>query len=927
MVPPVRRIILVVLLVTFIGSTRAARAEETEPARPLAPAMTGDTGIMRVYSARTGNVGYWDLGGHAAWFQQRGFVHRTEFGAMQDDYNEFVAGTGSISWAAAKWLELWASSQVRSNYNSNGVEEGTGFERNLEQANGALDLGAKLSVGLGKQGPVWLALKVGTLSPPNVDQVQFSTKTFGAQAHGIATLDFTERGLPFRMHGNLGYIVDRSGVLRLAGEDPARTFALNLHDRNRIAYGVGVEVPFRLFTPFLEVSGAKPTGVDIADSPGFLTGGLRVTPVRGLNLDIAGDFGLTSSLVDGLPATPQRQLVVGASYAFASRAVHLQQISNEDEFPDAAKERIAALEAEVAAERLRAEEAKSEADLAGAALEDRGAELDALQTRIIELQARLLALGDGNAKNGGDAAARAMAASKKARAAMARGNAGEARAAMLELEAAVKDAEKAAALAAKSGNSEAAKEAQEAANLARKVADLTRRALDDANAALVGPEVMSAWKIARDEAQKADDLRRRLGDAQPVTAVSEATQSTASEVMKAASAGERGDLVTAEGLVVTAEKEASAAQSAAQALKSSANTPEIATQARRSEITSGQARKAAAAARAALENARRIAARGAGASGTFVVDAGAPGSGQSPFRGLVLDATSFAPLGDAVVSFPDTNLSRILADKDSGFFRSFPFPPGTVTVSVTKPGYETLLQTVTVRGANDDVVRFPLRKEGAGTTIAANTPGLLKGTIVDESGKPVKGTLYFPDAPFAKKEFPTNGSFSMKVPPGLYQVEVKADNMLLQGRRVSIGPGETVVYDTILRPIPKVRQAETTGSKISLRGVINFGFNSDVIQKDSFGILDEVADIILSHPEYRLIRIEGHTDDVGGAPYNLSLSDRRARAVMNYLLNKGVGPERLQPIGWGKAKPLAEGSDEAARALNRRVEFNVRAQN
>lgn len=811
------RIAFVVLL-AILGTAGTATAEETEPARPLAPAMTGDTGILRVYSARTGNVGYWDLGGHAAWFQQRGFVHRTEFGAMRDDYNEFVAGQGSISWAATRWLELWASSQVRSNYNSDADVEVTpgsgGFERNLEQANGALDLGGKLSVGLGKQGPVWLALKLGTLSPPNVDQVQFSTKTFGAQAHGIVTLDFTERGLPFRMHGNLGYIVDRSGVLRRPGEDPARTFALNLHDRNRIAYGVGVEAPFRLFTPFLEISGAKPTDVDIADSPGFLTGGLRVTPVRGLNLDIAGDIGLTSSVIDGLPATPQRQLVVGASYAFASRAVHISQISTSDEFPDAAKERIAALEAEVAAEKQRAEEARAEAELAGAALEDSGT---------------------------------------------------------------------------------------------------------------ATAELLAAWKIAREEAQKADDLRRRLGDAPPVTAVSASTGAAAAKVLDAATAGEGGDITSAEELVANADREASAAQAAAQAVRAAASTPEGATHARRSEITSGQARKAAAAAKAALDASRKIIARGGSAGGTLVIDNAA--AAQSPFRGLVLDATSFAPLGDAVVSFPDTNLSRILADKDSGFFRSFPFPPGTITVAVTKPGYETLLQSVTIKGASDEVVRFPLRKEGGSSTVAANTPGVLKGTIVDESGKPVKGTLYFPDAPFAKKEFPTGGSFSMKMPPGLYQVEVKAENMLLQGRRVSIGPGETVVYDTVLRPIPKVRQAETTGSKISLRGVINFGFNSDVIQKDSFGILDEVADIILSHPEYRLIRIEGHTDDVGGAPYNLSLSDRRARAVMNYLLNKGVGPERLQPIGWGKAKPLAEGSDEAARALNRRVEFNVRAQN
>src|SRR5205085_3065687 len=68
----------------------------------------------------------------------------------------------------------------------------------------------------------------------------------------------------------------------------------------------------------------------------------------------------------------------------------------------------------------------------------------------------------------------------------------------------------------------------------------------------------------------------------------------------------------------------------------------------------------------------------------------------SGFRGLVLDADTFTPIGDAIVSFPDTNLSRILADATSGFFRSYTFPPSTISVSVTRTGYGTLLQSVTV---------------------------------------------------------------------------------------------------------------------------------------------------------------------------------------------------------------------------------------
>jgi outer membrane protein OmpA-like peptidoglycan-associated protein len=892
--------LLTLAIVATLGIAATASATELDPDRPLAPAFSGDTGVIRVYSARTGVVGYWDIGGHSLYFQQKGFT-KTDTGAQ--DYNEFAGAIGSISWAPFTWLEFSGASIIRENYNSTETPK-------EDTANGAITAGLKLSAPLtGATGPLWVAVKAGTQTPPNVDKIQLRGDTFGFFGAGIITTDFTERGFPFRMHLNGGYVVDHSAKLIVPGQSAARTFALDLSNRNRVTYGGAMELPFKYATPFVEVWGAKPTDVSLSDSPGYFTPGIRVTPVDGLALDLAFDMGIsgTKKAINGsatsnpltgplpiVPITPQRQLILGASYSFASTKVHERQFQEQGELPEAARRRIAALEAELDAER---ESSK-----------DAWAELDALEAKVKELAARLKDLGDSNGGAAGDAAMRAVGAARRAHTASGKCSLDDAQAAAAEAEQAAQEAEKSAVATKESGNSESSAKAAEVAALARRVAELTRKAVASAVAALTGPEMQKAWQAARDEAAKGEEYRRKLGNLGSGAApTADATGATDTSVTKASEFALKADLCNAEPAVVDAEKQAALASAAAQAAR---KNPDGQNLVRPTEVTAAQAKKTAAAARAALEKARLIVLRLAGA-----------GAGvDTAFRGIVLDGVSFSPLGDAIVSFPDTNLSRLLADTSSGFFRSFPFPPGAVNVSIAKPGYETLLQSVTIRAGSEDVIRFLLKKEGA---VANSAPGLFKGRILDEKNGTVAGTLVFADAPFQTKEIETNGAFSLKMPPGLYQVDVKATGYLLQGRRVSVGPGETVTYDFILRPVPKERRAETTGSKITLKDVINFGFNSDVIDKSSFSILDEVADIILNHPEYSLIRIEGHTDDVGSAAYNLSLSDRRARSVANYLLGKGVTPERMQPVGWGKAKPVAEGTDDAARALNRRVEFNV----
>lgn len=106
-----------------------------------------------------------------------------------------------------------------------------------------------------------------------------------------------------------------------------------------------------------------------------------------------------------------------------------------------------------------------------------------------------------------------------------------------------------------------------------------------------------------------------------------------------------------------------------------------------------------------------------------------------------------------------------------------------------------------------------------------------------------------------------------------------------------------------------------------IRG-INFEVNSDRITVDSYQVLNEAADVLLRYPDLK-IEVQGHTDSDGSVDFNFELSDRRAAAVVAYLVDRGVPAERLTWMGYGESRPLVENTNDEGKAINRRVEFHV----
>ncbi|MEQ8346129.1 MAG: peptidoglycan-associated lipoprotein Pal [Roseitalea porphyridii] len=98
---------------------------------------------------------------------------------------------------------------------------------------------------------------------------------------------------------------------------------------------------------------------------------------------------------------------------------------------------------------------------------------------------------------------------------------------------------------------------------------------------------------------------------------------------------------------------------------------------------------------------------------------------------------------------------------------------------------------------------------------------------------------------------------------------------------------------------------------------VYFAFDSYAIRPTGTQVLDRQAAWMAQYPQNNLV-IEGHCDDRGTREYNLALGERRANAVRQYLVSKGVAPSRLTTISYGKERPVAFGNNEAAWAQNRR---------
>ena len=137
-----------------------------------------------------------------------------------------------------------------------------------------------------------------------------------------------------------------------------------------------------------------------------------------------------------------------------------------------------------------------------------------------------------------------------------------------------------------------------------------------------------------------------------------------------------------------------------------------------------------------------------------------------------------------------------------------------------------------------------------------------------------------------------------------------SDNFSLKDK----APDSTYEKNIPLQPIE-------VNASVVLRNIF-FDFNKFELKPESQAELDRVIQLLNDNPAVK-IQIAGHTDAVGNAAENLKLSENRAKAVITYLISKGVDAKRLSYKGFGATQPVAENNTEEGRAQNRRTELKV----
>jgi len=109
---------------------------------------------------------------------------------------------------------------------------------------------------------------------------------------------------------------------------------------------------------------------------------------------------------------------------------------------------------------------------------------------------------------------------------------------------------------------------------------------------------------------------------------------------------------------------------------------------------------------------------------------------------------------------------------------------------------------------------------------------------------------------------------------------------------------------------------------VNMPGGVTFDTNSTLLKPGFTSTLDQIAGNLNRYPN-SLVDVYGHTDAVGSDAYNQTLSENRARVVSDYLVSRGVNPQRIRSTGFGKTQPIASNETPEGRAANRRVEIKI----
>ena len=229
--------------------------------------------------------------------------------------------------------------------------------------------------------------------------------------------------------------------------------------------------------------------------------------------------------------------------------------------------------------------------------------------------------------------------------------------------------------------------------------------------------------------------------------------------------------------------------------------------------------------------------------------------------------------------------------------------------------------------AADEKPEFKLQdthtaKEAHGATASKLTPtrteAVMKLVVVDKDKGPIKGVVVFLTGPDKKKYYadPTDSAGYAEV---LVPVGQKYDITFLSLGRRQIAATVPVADEPSQSVKLTLRYKRELAQQPFILAGVNFDTAKATIRPESFPNHDVVVELMV-HKKSARGEISGHTDNVGNAKANKTLSEKRAEACRNYIVSKGIDKKRLDAIGFGDERPIAPNDTDEGRQKNRRIE-------
>lgn len=220
-----------------------------------------------------------------------------------------------------------------------------------------------------------------------------------------------------------------------------------------------------------------------------------------------------------------------------------------------------------------------------------------------------------------------------------------------------------------------------------------------------------------------------------------------------------------------------------------------------------------------------------------------------------------------------------------------------------------------------DIVRVKLLEKEKPNPVVIVTGNVYNA----KTKKPISANLVYQTLPTGTEagngvSHPDDGAFKIVLPYDKnYLIRATADHYFAQSENLKLDSLVKAGYmeihkDLYLMPIE-------IGTVVRLNNVF-FDFDKWDLRPESFVELDRVVKLLQENPSIE-IELSAHTDSRGSDEYNFTLSDNRARSVMEYILSKGIDPARLRSQGYGETKPVVANDTDMNRQLNRRVEFTI----